>query len=1004
METRTDFQRLLENMDKIIKSRQEELAELEERLDSSRERLSQKEAKELASIDNESAAIANQQAIDDYVQEQRITYERHIARLTDELAGLENINISLVRENEHLKYDRNVLRDSYEKLKAKSLLLGENLDEIQRANFDLNIRLAQAEKESQQQQRLLKRSAEQDQVLLNAFNDKLKSLEETLETKEQEIKRLRLDNQFTLESLGIKINYNDRDDPGDIDYRQQQTTLSSSTSTTDGLIDSGNKQRIIEIARALREKDAQIELLKRQLLEASKELESNANLIESLTNRQTQLIKSGDGDDDDGDGDEHTKVLGSLGESKSGLEELKSSCRMLENELEAKDKQLHLIETRIHHYEMILPGKIIDLIEELKAASLKSANEHEVENSNDDDQRDTSLHSINQQRDEKVNALADSLIRVLEELNSSQRLLDIIDQLKSINASKDAQVRRLVTDLNDLDAKLNSVQQEQQQQLTSQEESAQQQAMSGVQLISESGDVQGAENNEPDSRTVPATVLDTSGANSNEPMVVEPTLNVENLPGTSPIEGLQSEGQTGDEPTLAAEGKTTNVGSAAAQIESTSTSTSAATDSDKLKSPERNQLLPDSKRKSIEQSIKIPSSSTKFIGLTTKPPTASIESALDLQYRLRQLESENQLLELAMKEILLSIRWSDSQCSTILIDCPSLERLCQLIEARFITSQSMGLGGHHASVAPGEPSRGLQSNNTNVVGELIQFITVKAELDILRGQNEQLRVDLKTQRREYHELMQNMSERRPSGDQETQHDDDVEGQTSLQEVQEEQQPLLEQVVELVPHNNQEKQQQKQWLEDGKCRSCSRLSQLTQYFLACITKIEAHVTSSDETFVNRLTALHQLTQRLGKDLSVRENLIGQLNRKCDSLSQQRLIIQTKLNSLENRMNVHSKVCPLVYLTKSASSTGAGGQVGRGQVLVASTGHNESVRSMTTRGDYEHHSERRKRGVETPLRENKMTITVLTSIIDCLKAMLNFKDERIQRLERLLTSER
>ncbi|KAI1280433.1 hypothetical protein HDE_13854 [Halotydeus destructor] len=94
----------------------------------------------------------------------------------------------------------------------------------------------------------------------------------------------------------------------------------------------------------------------------------------------------------------------------------------------------------------------------------------------------------------------------------------------------------------------------------------------------------------------------------------------------------------------------------------------------------------------------------------------------ELQLRISDLENENADLKLGMKEILLNIQDSDVK-SDFSIDCPSLERLCQQLESR---SLSVQLG---------------------------TAIAMKAELDLLRGQNEQLRSDIKKIRCEYLHLL-----------------------------------------------------------------------------------------------------------------------------------------------------------------------------------------------------------------------------------------------------------
>ena len=94
----------------------------------------------------------------------------------------------------------------------------------------------------------------------------------------------------------------------------------------------------------------------------------------------------------------------------------------------------------------------------------------------------------------------------------------------------------------------------------------------------------------------------------------------------------------------------------------------------------------------------------------------------DRNEKIELLEKENGELRLGMKEILVGLRESDGQ-SDIIIDCPSLERVCQFLESRAISA------------------------------DLQNVIALKAELDLLRGQNDQLRSDTKQLRSDRLRLM-----------------------------------------------------------------------------------------------------------------------------------------------------------------------------------------------------------------------------------------------------------
>lgn len=89
-----------------------------------------------------------------------------------------------------------------------------------------------------------------------------------------------------------------------------------------------------------------------------------------------------------------------------------------------------------------------------------------------------------------------------------------------------------------------------------------------------------------------------------------------------------------------------------------------------------------------------------------------------LNSRIFLLEKENADLKQGMKEILIGLQESDSR-SDVTVECPSLERVCQLFESRSISES------------------------------LANVISLKAELDLLRGYNEQLRTELKRVRCEH---------------------------------------------------------------------------------------------------------------------------------------------------------------------------------------------------------------------------------------------------------------
>lgn len=116
---------------------------------------------------------------------------------------------------------------------------------------------------------------------------------------------------------------------------------------------------------------------------------------------------------------------------------------------------------------------------------------------------------------------------------------------------------------------------------------------------------------------------------------------------------------------------------------------------------------------------------TEITNQNTKDDLNNIKQLQKLN-SLQELENENRELQLAMKEILIGLKESDSK-SDVIIDCPSLERLCQFFESRSINSS------------------------------LANVIALKAELDILRGHNEELRMTNKRLRNDIFKIFENYS-------------------------------------------------------------------------------------------------------------------------------------------------------------------------------------------------------------------------------------------------------
>lgn len=103
-----------------------------------------------------------------------------------------------------------------------------------------------------------------------------------------------------------------------------------------------------------------------------------------------------------------------------------------------------------------------------------------------------------------------------------------------------------------------------------------------------------------------------------------------------------------------------------------------------------------------------------------------------LNEKLKEVKEENDQLILGMREVLNILRVSDSK-SDVVVECPSLERILTYFESRSVTSTA-------------SPSAISEQ-------ELMDLITLKSELDLVRGQNEQLRSEMKVLRNERKNLL-----------------------------------------------------------------------------------------------------------------------------------------------------------------------------------------------------------------------------------------------------------
>jgi len=990
MDTRADFQKLLEHMDKVILAKRQELTELDERLESARSKLSEKEARELEENDDTDSGDRKQitiQQLEDYMKEQRRIYEQQLDQLGNELSELESINQEIAKEKASLRSELGSCKEVNEKLKFKSLELSKSLQEAESANLDLNLRLAKAESELQMKQRLLKKSHNEDEILLDVLNDKLESLNKAIELRDEEIKRLRYENELAFESLGINV----RGTGGESDKIYSQRAANSLTADNNNLINSkfaGTESalRVAEISKAFKEKDDLIALLKSQLSEATKDLERSANVLELSIKHKVDEVNSGVG------------AINSISPVGESGEQLIRKCKMLESELEAKDRELHEAEFRNHNYEKVLPTMISDLVQKLA--------------------RNIELERENGSKPELLNAssilnLIENLNKLLNEFHTVEQLLNKIDHLNRLNETKGAQIEQLVNELNQLDAKFNLVQQQcdlLRTQPNGREGSETVRQQAGGHSAEQSKGLedrtceieQCVKNNQADAN--PSTdkqpdagecqEADKVGSNGSSTIIP----NEQSIKRAPRVAALSNQNELtvacGYRPESAHDNNNNNNHS----------------NNDKEDADDR-RLINESRGSISKAAVRPLVRACSFRTSLSRPTFAlmlksapSIDTALNLEGRLRQLENENELLELAMKEILLSIRCTDARCKTILIDCPSLERLCKLIEARFLTKLS-SMAGEGANLPA------LTSSAQQVTGcDLFQFFVLKSELDSLRGQNNQLRMDMKAQHRQLHEFLTiecAKTEAEPANTSAIHGQDKHLSERVFRSDAGQPREVECQTEPVVLHSQTTAHKTPSWIamidDDkrdsdnyrAKCPSCTRLVDLANHLFQCIVRIESRVHVSDENYLSRLISSRQLMQALERDLMIYKSLLNESRRACHSLMQQKIIAESRVQYLDGQMSAHLNVCPLTH-SKDENKRKEASEVGtstKSEVVMSASAGKISERLDISSGSGQQR--------ENSIREEaRMTIKLLQSIIGCLQAQLVSKDERLRHLETIL----
>lgn len=902
MESRTDLVRLLEEMDKVLDSKRKELAELDERLEAAREKVSKKEASEIqeeegASSGEGASKDPNQdESVRRHIAEQKSIFEKQLVNFSEQLSELESENQKLREENYAIQQRQADKEDKGQQLETAYRTLSDQYQELYKENTRLFRELAQAESKSTEQQEQLEKSNQLDKVLENLYEGKLNDLKKIIEFKDEVIKQLKADNQFTLEFLGI----NPSDKLDSLDDRQTNEFEP---------VDSDKKKQVIKIAEIIRDKESQIEALKNQLSEATRELEKSASLLELITSQQEKKRTA----------ESENQV--SLNEQ---LAEVNRKCERLERELEYKDKTLNQQERSYVELAFLMPEKVRETLHALV---------HRL-NSNP-----RGSHGM-------IEILCRKLNNLLTEARTAQEFIKKNLELQRTISQRDRQIRQLVDELNQLHSQFNI-------------------AVRSLKVAT--GEI-GDWKSDDDYKSVenidePSEELDAHESSS------EPGAHVEILDGEPQDITKESE-------------------RVATPIR---TSVEALETIPKLPLPV---IIP-------------PFTEACSLSLETYVnESVGVESAISMQRRLRQLENENEFLEMAMKEILMSIRWSDSQCSTLLIECPSLERLCQILEARYVAESNRECPGVKSNSGT-EGEQAQRSGASSAIPNTFQFILLKGELDLLRGQNEQLRVDIKTLRRDYQELLKNgvdkaalqctnflsskfaatMTEVGNSDSNRSMQDStglDAKTMSESHEAECQTEPTLDLVSSLV----EKVQSSSPNSEVKKCQSCRDAQKVINYLIASVARLEVRVELSDNNYMSRFKNWSQLINMLARDLGDSTESLRELRKEYHMLHRQKQQAESKVEFLKLKVMSHLETCPISKSMESFQNF---------EVRKDHTNVREDSRpriASAVRTDKKAH-------LELPTTSARVIITLLKSIVGCLQARLDFKDHRIHELERFIT---
>lgn len=954
METRLDFQRIVDDMDKILASKRQELEHLEEQLESTREKLNNSSLEEhnsdlLLGKDkktNDDNIVGDQdneknQEFKNHQQEQIKFYETQIEELNEELNEFESINLDLSKENIELKSENNSIRLAFDDLGNQLKLVSGTCEKLSDENTSLRNKFTASVSEIETLRSLLERSQVEDDNLLQAFEIKLNTMSLQISALSKENDKLKADNELALKLYGIEeddINDNDID-------------LSSK------VFDSSKRHKLIQFASVLREKDAQIYELKLQLSKSQNSLPKNDNISHNNLDSGSQM---------------DIPLYKNIEEAKVSLvdddNQLTVREKQLEFELEKKDERLFQFEKKINYYETIVPLTLSLIIDTIRDVIDDNFTKSKVDIRAED--KNVIKIDILNEMFAKIDFkdFVENIKKITNELFTSKMLSNLIED-------KDKQIDKLVGELNSLDVKFKLVQHQ-------------------CELLQSN-------------QKTNLSSLDTiaSGTVDDESKYTDTHVSV------SPLKSLRKDLEVNKASDIIIDGNAKN---------NTDTNIDESNNIDPtIPSPGQKISPKPSVRKTLPR-----------LGSSTS----------DLR-KLRELENENKLLELAMKEILLSIKCCDSQCKSILIDCPALERLCQMIEARYLANYARAVG---------RPSNRLSSSSepvSSIYAEpnfVFQMVTIKSELDLLRGQNEQLRADMKLQTREYFRVLEETSDSRAQSmldecskdikENNTIENSSASCQTDLSVIPDSENkanPVTDITlkkhdtikddnnnVNIIKTSTSDNESQtdvitmasideidsyKSWLRVEKfsitsdieksihettsndkvkdidkirrCENCGKLAKLSNNLLNCIIRVESKVALSEEICTTRMKGLQQLLQMMNSDLNMRKNLSDKILKERNDIAKQREYLESRLVLVESQLNSHIKSCPTAMTT---------------------TGEQHQQYEQTDAERLNSSISYQKHQIE--YRDPNNTISLLRAIIVCLQTRLSFKDQRLEQLEK------